>query len=68
MNADINYPDVVVKLTARDGTAFAVLGRVLSALRRAGVPKSEQDAFWREATAGDYNHLLTVCMKWVDVT
>ena len=28
--------------------------------------KSEQDQFFKEATKGDYDHLLTTCMKWFD--
>ncbi len=62
------YPHVRVKLTGRDGNAFAVLGAVSSALRRAGVAKEERDAFFAEATAGDYDHLLATAMRWVDVS
>lgn len=62
------YPDIKVKLTGRDGNAFAILGAVISALRRAGVPKEEQNAFQEEATSGDYDHLLQTCMKWVEVS
>jgi hypothetical protein len=61
------YPDVTVKLAGRDGNAFAVLGAVSRALRKAGVPAAEVDAFRKEATSGDYEHLLRTCMKWVNV-
>jgi hypothetical protein len=63
----MKYPNVKVKLVGEDGNAFAILGRVRRELRRVGVPKEECDRFMAEATAGDYNHLLDVCMKWVDV-
>lgn len=59
--------DIEVELTGRDGNAFAILGAVRHALRNAGVPRSEQDAFWNEATSGDYDHLLQTAMRWVVV-
>ena len=61
------YPDVRVRLTGKDGNAFAVIGAVTAALKRAGVPQAERDAFFREATSGDYDHLLATAMAWVDV-
>jgi len=64
---DVKYPDITVKLVGSDGNAFAVLGKVSGAMRRANVPKEEIDAFQKEATSGDYDHLLVTCMKWVDV-
>ena len=62
------YPDVHVRLTGRDGNAFAVLGAVSQALQRAGIPKAERDAFFAEATAGDYDHLLATVQRWVDAS
>jgi hypothetical protein len=62
------HPEVVVALVGTDGNAFAVLGAVNRALRRAGVDKAEQDEFMAEATAGDYDHLLITVMRWVDVS
>lgn len=64
---DIKYPNIKVQLTGNDGNAFMVLGLVNKALKRAGVPKEETDAFMTEATAGDYDHLLQTAMSWVDV-
>ena len=58
--------DVVVQLTGTDGNAFAVLGKVKGALKRAGHPELA-DEFFKEATAGDYDHLLQTCFKYVDV-
>ena len=34
---DIRYPNIKAKLTGTDGNAYAILGRVLRALREAGV-------------------------------
>ena len=56
-----------VKLTGRDGNAFAVMGAVRQALRRAKAPSEVQDAFVKEATSGDYNHLLATAMAYVEV-
>lgn len=61
------YPDVHVELTDHDGNAFAILGTVKRALRRAGHDKAA-DEYFEEATTGDYNHLLQTTMKWVDVS
>lgn len=61
------YPDVTVQLTGEDGNAFAILGRMQRALRKAKVPPEEIKQFMDDATSGDYDHLLTTCMKWVDV-
>ena len=65
---DTKYPDIEVELSEQDGNAFAILGRVTKALRRADVPSDEIAAFQKEATAGDYDHLLQTCMRWVDVS
>jgi hypothetical protein len=64
--AESRYPDVQVQLTGEDGNAFAILGRTAAALRRAGVPQEEIDAYFADATSGDYDHLLRTTMTWVD--
>ena len=61
------YPDVTVKLTGRDGNAFAIMGTVQRALHKAGVSRNEIDLYLKEATAGDYDHLLQITMRWVNV-
>jgi hypothetical protein len=62
----VRFPDVEVELVGSDGNAFAVLGNVSKALRRAG-HGDVVSAFMDEATAGDYDHLLGTCMRWVDI-
>lgn len=61
------YPGITVSLIGGDGNAFAVLGKVQRALRSAGVPSEEVEAFANEATSGDYDHLLATVMSWVEV-
>ena len=61
------YPEITVKLVGEDGNAYNVLGLVLRALKRAGLPQAELAAFTAEATAGDYDALLQTVMRWVDV-
>jgi hypothetical protein len=63
---EVRYPDVEVQLTGEDGNAFAVLGVVRKALVDAG-HQDEVEAFFAEATSGDYQHLLGTCMRWVTV-
>lgn len=61
------YPNVTVKLVGTDGNAFAILGTVNGALRKAGVSTREREQFTRQATSSDYNHLLATVMNWVNV-
>jgi hypothetical protein len=65
--ADVKYPNVKVQLVGRDGNAFAIMGAVQSALKKAGVDKDEISNYLAESMAGDYNNLLRVAMEWVVV-
>lgn len=60
--------DVDVKLSGQDGNAFAIMGRVREAIRKAGGTSEELKEFIEEATSGDYDNLLQTCMKWVYVS
>ena len=62
----IRFPHVTVQLTGEDGNAFAILGRVCKALRRAGVGDDAIKQFQKEAMSGDYDDLLRTCMRWVE--
>ena len=64
---EAKYPEVKVKLVGEDGNAFAILGRVLKALRKTEVPQVEIDEFLAEASSDNYDHLLQVVMRWVEV-
>ena len=57
---------VHVKLVGEDGNAFAIMGRVRKALIQAG-HKELAEQYLKEATAGDYDHLLQVTMEYVEV-
>lgn len=62
----IKYPNIEVQLSGTDGNAFAILGKVRGALKDAGVSREEQDAFYAEATSGDYDALLATAVRWVN--
>jgi len=64
---EVKYPEIEVQLVGEDGNAFAIMGRVMSALKSAGVPKSEIDEYYAESTSGDYDNLLRTAAKWVSV-
>lgn len=61
------YPHIKVKLVGKDGNAFSILGAVGSALKKGGANAADVRKFYDEATAGDYNHLLAVVMRYVRV-
>lgn len=65
--SDVKYPNVTVPLVGQDGNAMFIMGRVGAALKRAGVPREEINAFYAEAQSGNYDHLLQTVMKWVNV-
>lgn len=67
MTNDPKYPEIEVQLTGTDGNAFAILGKMRSALRAGGVSKEEREEFQNEAMSGDYDNLLRTCMRWVTV-
>jgi hypothetical protein len=58
---------VEVELTDHDGNAFAILGRTQAAMRDADVAQEVVARYLSEATAGDYDHLLQVTMRYVEV-
>lgn len=66
--SEVKYPAIKVRLTGCDGNAFVIVGGVIAALKKGGVPKNEIDAFQKEAFSGDYNHLLQTAMSWVEVS
>jgi hypothetical protein len=68
MRKDVKYPNIKVKLVGEDGNAFAIMGRVKSALRVNKVPPEEIAEYIKESTSGDYCNLLQTAMKWVNVT
>ena len=62
------YPEIEVQILGRDGNAFAIMGAISTALRKAGVPKEEINQYTSESMSGDYENLLRTAMKWVTVS
>lgn len=56
-----------LRLIGHDGNAFAIMGRAINALRRAGCSNETITAYRMEAASGDYDHLLATTMKYCDV-
>lgn len=63
---DVPYFQLISE-NLEDGNAFVIMGRVAKALKRAGYSQEEIKRYIDEATSGDYNHLLAVTMKRVEV-
>lgn len=64
-------PTAVTRVTVKqpkglwaDGNAFAILGKMQEALRKAGHYDAAK-AYIEEATAGNYQHLLAVTMSYI---
>ena len=53
-------------LVGVDGNAFSVMGYTARALKRSGHPDLV-DKMHEEATSGDYDNLLSVCMEYIDI-
>ena len=64
---ELRQTGISVRLVGEDGNAFSVLGRVRAALRRNGESQEFIEAFTKEATSGDYDHLLATVMQVVEV-
>jgi hypothetical protein len=65
MEQDLNaLPKPVVTLVGGDANAFSILGRVQTALKRAGWTDDQVDQFLGEATSGDYHRLVGTCLKY----
>lgn len=56
-----------VKLVGEDGNAFAIIGKVQEALRRAGYDRDYIKEYVDKATSGDYNNLLVVTGEYVEI-
>ena len=64
----VKYPNVKVKLIGRDGNAFAIMGAVSNAMRKAGCTKEQISEYTTAAMSGDYDNLLRVTAETVDVS
>jgi hypothetical protein len=62
---EVKYPQVKVRLVGEDGNAFSILARTRREMGKQKVSEEEIQSFLKEATSGDYDHLLQTVMKWV---
>jgi len=62
------YENIEVQLVGMDGNAFSILGRVMDAMKKAGLSQTEIDEFIKEATSDNYDNLLMTVAKWVNVS
>lgn len=63
----VKYPEIEVQLTGNDGNAYAIMGSVRRALKRAKISSDEIDEYMKQSMSGDYDNLLRVAMSWVTV-
>lgn len=61
------FENIDVQLIGMDGNAFSILGRVLDAMKKAGLSQADIDAFVKEATSNNYDNLLMTVAKRVNV-
>ena len=66
MKTNIKKPKL--KLVGEDGNAFSIISRTRTALRRAGYEEDHVNKYVQEATSGDYDNVLIVTMRYVDVS
>ena len=68
-NGSMRHPEIHVQLTGTDGNAFALIGKVLSAMKREGVPETHINSFLNATTNADsYDSLLSILTQWVHVS
>jgi len=60
------YPDVEVQLVGESGNAMSIMGRVARALK-AESHKGAVEAYYEEATSGDYDNVLITTQKYVNI-
>jgi hypothetical protein len=55
-----------LKLTGTDGNAFAIIGKVITALKDQKVSQETIEQYRKDVTKGDYNNLLAVSIKYCE--
>ena len=63
----VKYPEITVKLIGESGNAFHILGTCRRAMINNHLPQSEIEAFTKEATSSNYDHLLMTCTEYFNV-
>ena len=64
----MKYPGIKLQLSGQDGNAFSIIAHCMSVMEKNKLLKEEIKKFRDEATSGDYDHLLQVCMAWFNVS
>ena len=64
---EVLYPQVKVRLVGEDGNAFAIMARVTRAMKKAGLSQEVCDEYMAEAMSGDYDNLLYITTRWVEM-
>lgn len=62
------HPEVRLSMTGESPHALFIMGRAVAAMRNAGLPESDRQAFLSEATAGGYDDLLSTVRRWFTIT
>lgn len=65
MRAPATMP--IVKLVGEDGNAFGIMGRVKRVLRAGGADQEYINKYLQESMSGDYDHLLQIACKYVEI-
>jgi hypothetical protein len=55
------------KLVGTDGNVFAIIGKVSSTLKKAGLADKAKEFTSKAFTAGSYDEVLAMCFDYVDV-
>lgn len=53
-------------LVGVDGNAFCIMAYVTNAMHECGFSKQEQDSYFKNATSGNYVHLVNVSLAMVE--
>lgn len=66
----MKYPNIkfLIERSGPSGNAFWIIGKIRKEMVKNGVPAGIIANFINESTSGDYEHLLSVCQEYVDLT
>ena len=65
--SEVKFPEVEVEVEGVNANAFAILGTVSRAMKKAGITDQDIKEYRDKATSGDYNNLLKVTVETVRV-
>lgn len=63
----MSITELELPIIGQDGNAFAIMGAAGRVLKDAGLYEEYWSAYYAEATAGDYDHLLRTTMEYFEV-